>query len=135
VVLNIFTDGGSLGNPGPSGIGFAIYLGEKVIETFSLNIGYSTNNQAEYKALIAALKAVKKHLHKEVEKIVVYSDSKLMVSQINGLYKVKNQLIKELFLEVKKELAAIDKPVVFIHIPREKNNFADSLVKKAFTNS
>lgn len=132
--LSVFTDGGSLGNPGPSAIGFVVYLNKKIVEEFSLYIGYSTNNQAEYTALIAALQSVKKHINKDVKEIIFYSDSKLMVNQINGYYKIKSQPIRKLFLEVQKKLLVIKTPIKFIHILREKNRLADSLVKKAFSN-
>ena len=131
--LRVFTDGGSLGNPGPSAIGFVVYLNKKIIERFSLYIGYSTNNQAEYTALITALQSVKKHVNKNVKEIVFYSDSQLMVNQINGYYKIKSQPIRKLFLEVQKELVTIKVPIKFVHVLREKNRLADSLVKKAFS--
>jgi len=132
--LRVFTDGGSLNNPGPSAIGFVIYLDKKIIDELSFNIGHSTNNQAEYRALLAALKAIKKHLNQNIEKVIFYSDSKLMVNQLNGEYKVKKPHLKKLRSKVEKERRAIKKPLEFVYVPREKNRLADSLVKKAFLN-
>jgi len=96
--LKLFTDGGARGNPGPAGIG-AVVLDEddKVIAEVSEYIGEGTNNQAEYKALIAGLKKVKEFNVLELE---VFLDSELVVKQLNREYKVKDANLAPLFLQV-----------------------------------
>lgn len=126
--LIINTDGAARGNPGPAGIGAVIKdeTGAIVSEIFEY-IGETTNNQAEYKALIAALKKAVS-LHAEV--VGIFADSELMVSQVKGVYKVKNEGLRPLFDEVKELLRKI-KICRIEYIPREKNKEADKLANKA----
>jgi ribonuclease HI len=122
----IFSDGASSGNPGPSGIGVVIKMGDREHE-ISENIGLATNNVAEYKALIAALK---KAISLNVEDVIVNLDSELVVRQINGKYRVKNKGLLPLFAEVIHLLKQF-KCYNIYHIPREENKEADLLAKKA----
>ena len=95
--LVIYTDGASRGNPGHAGIGIVMKdENEKIVKEISDYIGETTNNIAEYTALVIALKTALEIYSEDVE---VISDSELMVKQINGEYKVKNQGIKPLFEE------------------------------------
>jgi len=127
--LVIYTDGGSRGNPGPAAIGVLINKGDSYYEA----IGETTNNVAEYKAIIFALRKVKsliggeKALETEVE---VRSDSELVANQLNGTYKIKDEDLKPLFIEVW-NLKQDFKSVEFVLVPREKNKAADKLVNKA----
>ncbi len=124
----IYTDGGARGNPGPAAIG--VVVGDK---EYGEAIGKTTNNIAEYSALIFALKKAKQLIGKEKAKeadIEVRSDSELMVSQLNGEYKVKDEDLKPLFIEVwnlKQDFGS----VIFKHVRREENKRADALVNRA----
>lgn len=124
----IYTDGGSRGNPGPSAIG--VMINDK---TYSECIGVNTNNEAEYKAVIFALKKAKALYGKKVIKnneIEVRSDSELLIKQLNGEYKILEPKIQTLFLQVWNLKIDFGK-VKFIAIPREKNHQADRLVNEA----
>lgn len=137
MILKIHTDGGSKGNPGPSSIGVVGFLypsksegrsgvnGKKVIE-IGQSIGIATNNDAEYKALIKALENAKKI--QSASKIECYSDSRLMVNQVNGLFKVKNGKIKEYILKIRSLEQEINLPITYQYVPREQNQEADRLV-------
>ena len=129
--LIIYTDGGARGNPGPAAIGVVVG-GKKYGET----IGETTNNVAEYKAVIFALKKAKallgKNKTKETE-ILVNLDSELILKQINGEYKVLDADMQPLFIEVW-NLKQDFKKVEFNHISREQNKEADRMVNKALDN-
>lgn len=133
MILKIFTDGGSLGNPGPSASAYVIYQGDKLLEKGSKHIGHATNNFAEYTALILALEKVKQLIanNKVPEKILVFADSQLLVNQLNGLYKVKNSDIRENIMKIRILESEINIPIQYEHVYREQNTLADSLVKKA----
>ncbi|MFH1838231.1 MAG: ribonuclease HI family protein [Candidatus Kuenenbacteria bacterium] len=123
--LKIYTDGGARGNPGPSGIGVVIKYDDKILE-FSEFIGNATNNQAEYKAVILALEEAKKLKAKEID---FYSDSELIVNQLNQKYKVKNKELSFLFLKVWNLSLNFNK-ITYTHILREQNKEADKLVNQ-----
>ena len=124
----IYTDGGSRGNPGPSAIGAVV--GEK---EYGESIGNTTNNVAEYSAVIFALKKAKQLLgntkagNTEVE---LRTDSQLLVNQLNGEFKIKDKGLQPLFIEIW-NLKQDFKSVKFVHVMREKNKNADRLVNKA----
>lgn len=127
-VVKIFSDGGARGNPGPAGIGAVIYgKGGEVIAKVSKYLGVSTNNQAEYKALIAALQKAKELKLLNIE---CYLDSELVVKQLKREYKVKNKDLAPLFLEVH-NLSIAFESISYHHIPREKNKVADKLANEA----
>lgn len=129
--LLIYTDGGSRGNPGPSGYGLVIYdQNQNIIYQQSKFLGIKTNNQAEYMAVISALSWLVDH-QTDLSQIDFYSDSQLLVRQINGQYKVKAPLIKPLFATVQNLLSQINCPVNFTHILRHKNKLADQLANQA----
>jgi len=126
----IHTDGGSIGNPGPSAIGIVIELPDNK-KTYAKDTGNGTNNEAEYNALIFALRKAKALVGGAKAKeaaVKCYSDSQLMVSQLNHKYQLKNKKIIELFVEAW-NLMMDYKSVEFIYVPREKNQEADALVK------
>jgi len=131
--IEIYTDGGSRGNPGPAGIGVVILKDGETIKEYGETIGKATNNVAEYMALVFALKKAKllfgKKKAKEME-IEVLMDSELIVRQLNHQYKIKEKDLQPLFLEVW-NLMTDFKEVNFNHIPREKNKNADRLVNRA----
>lgn len=132
--IRIFIDGGSRGNPGPGALGVVIKdFNGIVIKKFNQFLGEVTNNVAEYSALIFALKKIKllfgKNKIKQLE-VEVFSDSQLLVEQLNGRYKISNPEIQKLFLEAWN--LKVELPVFKIkHISREENTEADYLVNQA----
>ncbi len=118
------TDGGARGNPGPSAIAFVLKEGSVLVASEGEFIGTVTNNVAEYKALIKGLSFAKSL---NVRELTCYMDSELVVKQLNGQYRVKDEDLKKLFKDVKVLLLAF-KSVVFIHVPRSKNKEADKIV-------
>lgn len=130
----VYTDGGSRGNPGKAAIG-VVFCNEKeeVIKKFGEYLGDGlTNNDAEYAAVIFALKKFKAVFGKamaEVADVEVRSDSELLVNQLSGTYKVENEKIQKFFMEIW-NLKIDFKLVKFKAIPREKNKEADTLVNQ-----
>lgn len=126
--LRIFADGAARGNPGPAGLGVVIEDGEGArLRGLCRYIGSTTNNQAEYLALIEGLTAVAEWQPDQVE---VYLDSKLVVEQVQGRYRVKNPGLAPLHGRVMRLLAAL--PAWSIsHVRREKNRGADALANRA----
>lgn len=124
------TDGGSIGNPGPSAIGVVIeYTGKK--KTYAEDIGQGSNNEAEYQALIFALKKIKALVgskNAKLAEIKCFSDSQLMVSQLNHKFKLNHEKIILLFAKIWNLMMEYGH-VEFIHVPREQNQEADELVK------
>ena len=131
-ILEVYTDGGAKGNPGLAAIGMVIYKNKKKVFSLHQSIGWATNNEAEYKALIKALNIIKekKDYFSQIEKIIFYSDSKLLVNQVNGFFKVKQGKIKEYILKIRELEMKINLPIVYHLIPREKNKEADQLVNR-----
>lgn len=138
MILKIFTDGGSKGNPGPSSIGGIGYLDGKKIFEFKKAIGTATNNDAEYQALINALEIINPKSQnpnkiqisnfQKIKQIQFFSDSRLIVNQVKGLFKVKNGKIKEYMLVIRGLEQEINLPIVYHYVPREQNVEADLLV-------
>src|SRR3954463_15524150 len=119
--LIIYSDGGSRGNPGHAAVGFVIYdAAGKEIKTFGHYLGITTNNQAEYRALIAALEEAAKLGATEA---VCHMDSELVVRQLIGQYKIKEPTLQPLASEALRLTAKFTK-VNFVHVPREKNKLA-----------
>ncbi len=124
----ICTDGASLGNPGPAAIGATIKdEQDKLIAHISQRIGRATNNQAEYRAIIAALEEAARLGAKQVK---INSDSQLVVRQINGEYRVKKASLKPLYQQVKKLQSSLD-GFTITYIPRQQNQEADKLANMA----
>ena len=129
----IYTDGGARNNPGPAGIGVIIEIPGKKIKEYGEYIGETTNNVAEYTAIIFALKKLKHLLGGEKAmktNVLVKSDSELIVSQLLGKYKIFEDELKPLFINVW-NLKQDFKRVEFEHVPREQNKEADRLVNEA----
>ncbi len=142
--LNVYVDGGSRGNPGEGAVGAVIKLitkdknGEiqnvKVLNKIAKRIGVVTNNQAEYRSAIEALKWIRDN--KQIKqfaniKIKVYLDSLLVASQLKGVFKIKNAGLRDLLFKVKILEQEINLVILYYHIPREKNKEADFLVNLA----
>src|SRR5947207_9065222 len=122
------SDGGARGNPGPAGYGVVIHdEGGRKIAALSQYLGHQTNNFAEYQGLIAALEYAIDHGHKALK---VVSDSELLVRQIKGIYKVKNQALKDLHARAKDVIAKLDWFQIE-HALREHNHEADRLANEA----
>ena len=136
-MINI--DGGSRGNPGPAAVGVVIKTeNNQLIESISKFIGITTNNEAEYQALIAALEYLSQYKEKLnlTENILIdfYIDSKLIVNQVNGFFKVKNSRIRNFIYKIRELEIGIPGKIVYQLIPREKNSQADLLVNQALDN-
>lgn len=123
----IYTDGASRGNPGDAGIGIVVYNEDKtkIIKELYEYIGKTTNNVAEYTALLKGLKAVETLKPKAIK---IFLDSELIVKQINGEYKVRNEGLRPIYEDVRKLLGKFNYTIE--HIPREQNKKADELANK-----
>lgn len=128
--IKIFTDGGARGNPGPAAIGVVIYNNNKKIAAFGKRIGESTNNVAEYTAVIEAFIWIK-HQMLTNRKIHFFLDSNLLVQQLNGVFKVKNSLLRQLLLRIRMLEQEVGGGIMYTHIPRYKNQEADLCVNHA----
>ncbi|MBU1200423.1 ribonuclease HI family protein [Patescibacteria group bacterium] len=125
--LNIYTDGGSRGNPGPAAIGVYAHP----LFQLSEPIGETTNNVAEYTAPIKALEYLVKN-NIQAKQINFYLDSELVVKQIKGEYKVKQPHLQTLALQAHQLLRQLKSSQISFHyIPREQNKLADALVNQA----
>lgn len=122
----IHTDGGARGNPGPAGIGAVVKINEKEY-LFKHYIGETTNNQAEYQALILGLTQAKELGATEAE---CFLDSELVVRQMKREYKVKDKDLAVQFIKVWNLMSEFKK-VTFTHVRREQNKLADQLVNEA----
>lgn len=135
--IYINTDGGSRGNPGPCGIGVVFFdAGEKIFFEQGKCIGHGTNNDAEYQAIIEALKILKKStwfLENNIEskEVECRLDSKLVVEQVNGRFKVKQPHIAKYVAEIRELLVDLKLKISFNYVPREQNKDADRLVNSA----
>lgn len=127
--IAVYIDGGSRGNPGPAGGGFAVLEGGKPTIKGSEFFGEKTNNQAEYLALRLALREVYSKFGAQTE-LNVFMDSQLVVRQMNGEYKVKSENVRPLFQEVRR-IADQFKSFTIRHVPREENYLADALANQA----
>ena len=126
------TDGGARGNPGPAAFGYVLEADDgTVLDARGEAIGVATNNVAEYRGLLAGLEAA---LERGVEEIEVVSDSELLVKQMRGEYKVKNQTLREL-VDDAESLARRLRRVTYTAVRREHNELADRLVNEALDRS
>lgn len=123
----LYTDGGSRGNPGPSAIGYVVLdTQDKIIKKEGIYIGITTNNQAEYYALKAGLEDAIRLGVKELE---VYMDSTLVVNQVKGEWKVKNQELVPINIAIRALIPEFDH-ITFSYVPRAMNALADSMVNE-----
>lgn len=122
-----WVDGGSRGNPGEAGVGVVLDLGDGQRERHTLYLGRATNNEAEYAALLAALERL---AELGVAEVSVFSDSELLVFQMNGQYKVKANNLRPLW-NAARQLAGSFRRFSMQHIPRLANREADGLANEA----
>jgi ribonuclease HI len=128
VRARLFTDGGARGNPGPAAYGYVLEAEDgSVLDARGEPIGVATNNVAEYSALLAGLRRA---AELGVDELEVVSDSELMVKQMTGVYRVKNEALRPLALEAGRLARALPR-VTYTHVRREHNERADSLVNRA----
>jgi ribonuclease HI len=121
----IYTDGGARGNPGPAAAAGVIMVNEgKIVEELSEFLGTATNNVAEYQALAMTLRRAKEL---GFERVTVHMDSELIVRQLNGLYRVKDPKMLELYSQVRRLLREFSDWKA-VHVPRSENKHADELV-------
>lgn len=129
--LIIYTDGASRGNPGQASYGFTISDGSgKLLYEEGKYIGITTNNVAEYTGVLEALKYIKKEYGNESLQLELFADSRLVVEQLAGRFKMKSEHLKPIFSEIKiltMELGGM----IHTHIPREQNTEADRLANLA----
>lgn len=143
----IHTDGGARGNPGPAAVGvviekvyssqFIVHSNPELIIEFGKRIGETTNNVAEYVAVLEGLRYLKSQIPnlndqiKKIFEIQFYLDSTLVVNQLNGLFKVKDARLRELLTRVRLLEQEIGGAITYTAIPREQNTHADTLVNQA----
>jgi len=125
--LTLYTDGASRNNPGEAGAGIFIMRDGERLEGIARYLGSTTNNIAEYTAAIIGLERA---VQLGARSVKLFADSELMVKQLNGLYKVKNEGLKPLHAKAKELISRIGK-VEVRYIPREQNKQADALANKA----
>lgn len=127
----LYADGGSRGNPGPSASGFVIYnIENSVVKKEGVYVGVTTNNQAEYKALIFGLQAA---IELGVKSIQIYMDSLLVVNQVQGIWKIKKAELIPLQSKIKELLTEFDE-FSLSHVPRALNKEADAMVNECLDN-
>jgi ribonuclease HI len=128
VKARLYTDGGARGNPGPAAYGYVLEAEDgTVLAAEGEAIGVATNNVAEYRGLVAGLARA---IELAVPEVEVRSDSELMVKQMNGVYRVKNEALRALSLEAAR-LARQLGHVEYVHVLRAQNELADRLVNEA----
>ena len=124
----LYTDGGARGNPGPAAFAYVLESDDgTVLAAHGETIGVATNNVAEYRGLVAGLA---KALELAVPDVEVVSDSELLVKQMRGEYRVKNEALRELSLEAARLARQLDS-VDYRHVRRAQNELADRLVNEA----
>jgi ribonuclease HI len=128
VKARLSTDGGARGNPGPAAYGYVLETEDgTVLAAHGETIGVATNNVAEYSALVAGLQ---KAAELAVDELEVVSDSELLVNQMRGAYKVKNDALRELWREASRLATRFDR-ITYSAVRREHNELADRLVNEA----
>lgn len=133
--FTLYADGGSRGNPGPSGAGAVVFdhLGKRVVEVADY-LGVATNNVAEYQAVLRGLTALRNAYtpgYFSDIPVTVKMDSELVIKQLKGVYKVKHPNLAPIYFELKNLIARDFGKVEFVHVPRAQNADADELANKA----
>ena len=135
--INVYTDGGSRGNPGPSGYGLVIFDDQKnnLYQEYKY-LGIKTNNEAEYLALLASIKWIEGHYQSySINKVNFFADSQLLICQLQGKYKIKAPNLKDFYIQAQQSLKSMNLDYQFTHIRRELNTHADELANKAMDKS
>ena len=131
-LLKIYCDGGARGNPGPAAAAFvALRDGETMLYKKAEYLGTKTNNEAEYSAVILALKWLTENpIYAGADPVCFYLDSELVTKQLSGNFKIKSKNLTKLFLAVKSLEKKLSVSTKYNHIPRVKNKLSDYLVNK-----
>ena len=130
--LIAFTDGAARGNPGEAGIGIIVKDEQGLVKaTLKKYLGKTTNNIAEYTALLTLVEYLKNSETLPCSELVVNTDSELIARQLNGEYKVKDAGLKLLYQKVKLQLASASFTFIIRHVPRSQNKEADKLANEA----
>ena len=137
MILNLFSDGGARGNPGPAATGVVI-KNEKgiILSKYGRYLGYTTNNVAEYSAVLLAVKWLTKQLRvmntlrDKNEELIINLDSQLVERQLNKKYKIKNQNLKIIYDKIELLISNHKLEINFVWNYRDKNHLADSLVNE-----
>jgi|SRR3990172_1603829 len=127
--LKIYCDGGARGNPGPAAAAFVVEKNGKVIYKEAKFLGEQTNNAAEYSAVLAGMGWLEKSKNPPSEVYFVL-DSELVAKQLAGLFKIKNENLRNYFFSIKELEKKISSRIFFTAVPRSKNKLADLLVNK-----
>lgn len=134
--INVYVDGGARGNPGPAALGFYVEeVGGGKLASIGQKIGVSTNNIAEYSAIVAAFSWIIENKDTlSIKKAQFFMDSQLAYYQLSGIYKIKNANLRELFFIVKQKEVELGIPIFYKHVPRDLNKKADKMVNLALDN-
>lgn len=133
--LSVFCDGGARGNPGPAAIGFVVKGDSgRILKKRGKFIGRATNNVAEYQAVIEALTWLKSNIQPLTSNIKFFLDSRLVVNQLNGLFKIKDNKLRQLIVKVRQLEQEVGGNVSYHLIERSKNQEADQLVNETLDN-
>ena len=133
IKLSVFCDGGARGNPGPAACAFVLLLDGNQIHSEGKFLGVANNNQAEYQGVLEALKYISENITRfsQVGSVVFFLDSLLIVNQLNGLYKIKDLILKEKAVEALRLIENCKLKIEkFQYVPRELNSKADALLNK-----
>ena len=128
-ILTIYSDGGARGNPGPAACAFVVEENGKTIFKKAKFLGRATNNVAEYLGVMEALKWLLENKNTVSCQIVLKLDSQLVVRQLTGVYKIKKEHLKDLFIKIKSMERKLPQ-LEYLYIPRSQNKLADSLLNK-----
>ncbi|PIP51612.1 ribonuclease H [Candidatus Berkelbacteria bacterium CG_4_8_14_3_um_filter_33_6] len=130
-IITINTDGGARGNPGPAGIGIVVSDGKNKLAEIKEKIGETTNNVAEYRAVIKALDWLQENIDQiKPDRINFNLDSMLIVNQIIGKYRIKQEHLKLLNQNIQEKIKLFNIPINFNYIPRTQNKISDKLVNQ-----
>lgn len=133
-MIIVYTDGASRGNPGRASYGFLIKDPRgKILYEEGKFIGITTNNFAEYSAVLSAYEYISQNWRNEISEINFFMDSKLVVEQLSGRFKVKSESLKPLIFRIK-EIESQFAKVIYKHVPRRLNSEADALANQALDN-
>jgi len=134
--IKVYFDGASRGNPGKAGAGVVIKNQNNVVlARVSSYLSKKTNNQAEYLAVLLALDFIADNPNINFKNIELIGDSQLVIKQLAGEYKIKNQILKKLYWQIRKKIISLGLNIEYKHISREKNKLADQMANKAIDNN
>lgn len=129
-ITKVYCDGGSRGNPGPAAAAFAVERAGSISYKDSRFLGKTTNNIAEYSAVVLALEWLSENAKDYLGAINIVLDSELVARQLAGRYKIKSEKLRDLYYSAKNLEKKIKSPVMYKSVRREKNKIADYLVNK-----